>query len=67
MAAAQDAEFLTTAAVARRLGVSESTVRKFDRDGRLRAIRSSSNQRLFTRDLVEALAARRASEAEESR
>ena len=51
-----EAELLTTGAVSRRLNISESTVRQYDRDGRLRSVRSSANQRLFRREDVEHLA-----------
>jgi excisionase family DNA binding protein len=52
-----EAEYLTTGDAARRLDKSESTVRKYDREGRLRSIRSSSNFRLFRREDVERLRA----------
>jgi excisionase family DNA binding protein len=52
-------DLLTTGAVARRLDVSESTVRKYDRDGRLPSLRTSANQRVFRSADVERLAAER--------
>ena len=48
-------EVLTTGAVSRRLEVSESTVRKYERDGLLPAIRSSAKARLFRLEDVERL------------
>jgi DNA-binding transcriptional MerR regulator len=51
---------LTTSAVARALDKSESTVRKYDREGRLPSIRSSSNIRLFRAIDVERLRLERA-------
>ena len=52
----ENPEFLTTGAAARRLEVSESTIRKYDRDGVLPAIRASSGTRLFRGEDVDRLA-----------
>ena len=53
------AELLTTADVARILGVVPATVRLMERDGRLPALKTPGGQRLFTRSDVEHLAAAR--------
>jgi excisionase family DNA binding protein len=49
---------ITTGVAARLLEVSENTVRRFDCEGRLRAVRAGG-MRLFERAAVEALAAKR--------
>jgi DNA-binding transcriptional MerR regulator len=51
-----DSDHLTTGSVSRVLARSESTVRQYDREGRLPSVRNSANQRLFRRVDVERLA-----------
>jgi len=51
-------DLITTGAAARLLEVSEPTVRKYEDEGRLPAIRAG-RMRLFARADVEALAAKR--------
>jgi excisionase family DNA binding protein len=52
-------ETLTTAAAARRLGVSESTIRLLERNGKLPAQRTSTGVRIFTASDVARVAAER--------
>ncbi len=47
--------YLKTSEVARLLHLSESGVRKWEREGRLKAIRTATGQRLFRREDVEKL------------
>jgi excisionase family DNA binding protein len=54
----KDCEYLTTGAAARILEVSENTVRKYEADCRLHAVRAG-NLRLFRRVDVERLAIER--------
>jgi DNA-binding transcriptional MerR regulator len=53
-------EVMTTGAASRLLERSESTVRKYEREGLLQAIRSNTNIRLFKRADVERLRQQRA-------
>ena len=46
-------QYLKTSEVARLLCLSESGVRKWAREGRLKAIRTATGQRLFRREDVE--------------
>jgi len=48
-------EFLTVNAAAKILGVSDTTVRSYERRGKLRALRTSSGVRLFCKNDVEQL------------
>jgi excisionase family DNA binding protein len=57
-------ETLTTAAAARRLGVSESTIRLLERRGLLPAQRTSTGVRIFTAADVARVAEARAQGAE---
>jgi excisionase family DNA binding protein len=50
-----DSDYLTTGDAARALDRSNDTIRKYDRDGVLRAVRASNGHRLFKRADVEAL------------
>jgi excisionase family DNA binding protein len=52
-------KIMTPAEVARRTGVTTETVRRWDREGRLRAFRTESGRRLFDEKAVEALIERR--------
>jgi excisionase family DNA binding protein len=47
---------MTTGAVARRLRKSEQTVRRWERDGRLKAERTEAGLRIFNADSVAELA-----------
>lgn len=48
-------DFLKTSEVARVLSIGESTVRQWESEGRLRAVRTVTGQRLFRREDVEKL------------
>lgn len=48
-------DFLKTSEVARILSMGESTVRQWEREGRLKAVRTVTGQRLFKRKDVEKL------------
>ncbi len=48
-------EYLKTSEVAKLLFMSESGVRKWEREGRLKALRTATGQRLFHRKDVEKL------------
>jgi len=50
-------ELLTTLSAARLAGVSSETIRLWDRLGKLRSIRTTSGQRLFTAEDVKAAVA----------
>ncbi len=52
-------EYMTVGVAARRLGVSEPTVRNWSRVGRLPALRTSFGYRLFRREDVDRLARER--------
>ncbi len=56
-------ELLTTGDAARVLGVSPDSIRVYERIGLLPATRTAGGVRLFTREDVEELAAKRASRA----
>ncbi len=56
-------EFLKTGDVAKLLCVSESTVRLWEKEGMLRAVRTAKGQRLFRRDDVEKLRPKEATSA----
>jgi len=45
----------TTSEAARELGISVDTLRRWDRDGRIRTKRDSSNRRVVTREEIERL------------
>lgn len=49
------AELLTVGDAARILGVSVDTMRRWDREGRLSALRTQGGQRRYRRDAVNAL------------
>jgi excisionase family DNA binding protein len=50
----EDQQFMTSGQVARLLGVSESTVQRWEREGRLTALRHpTSNRRLFRAEAVQ--------------
>lgn len=49
-------EYLRTSEAARFLCISESGVRRWEREGRLKAVRTATGQRLFRREDVEKLA-----------
>lgn len=57
--AISDGEFLMTSAVARLLGVAQSTVIAWSNQGQLRAIRTENGRRLFLRSDVERFAKQR--------
>lgn len=48
-------DFLKTSEVARILSIGESTVRQWEGEGRLKAVRTATGQRLFKREDVEKL------------
>lgn len=48
-------DFLTTSEVARLLCLSEAGVRKWEKEGMLKAFRTARNRRLFKREDVEKL------------
>lgn len=56
-------DHLSIGIAATALGVSTDTLRRWDRDGRLRAVRTPTGQRRFRRSDVEALLAQRQSES----
>lgn len=61
-------EFLTVKEAAALLGVSCSTIRNWDRSGKVRALRHPiNNYRLYPRDGLEALLSRLRSGAEQNR
>lgn len=47
--------YIKTAEVAKLLCIGESTVRKWEREGLLKAVRTATGQRLFKREEVEKL------------
>jgi excisionase family DNA binding protein len=57
--AVNEMNFLLTAEAARLAGVSGVTIRAWERNGRLRAIRTPGGTRLFAREDVERAAAER--------
>jgi excisionase family DNA binding protein len=56
----ESAQFLTTSDAAVLLGVTAATVRAYEANGRLRAVRTQGGWRLFMRDDVERLRSERA-------
>lgn len=51
-------DFLKTSEVARILSLGESTERQWEREGRLKAVRTATGQRLFKREDVKRLVPR---------
>ncbi len=56
-------EYLKTSEVAKLLCMSESGVRKWEREGRLKALRTATGQRLFRREDVERLMPKESTES----
>jgi excisionase family DNA binding protein len=60
-------KFMLVSEVSRELGVAASTVREMERDGRLKALRTSRGVRLFDASEIAKIAAQRKAQQSEKR